>query len=291
MKKIITLLFFTSISVINLNAQELTTADFLKEIGYENSSDQFKNRILEAIYTYKKDNDSETLMSELGFDVEDSAENINKILNPSLKYAALSSEAYILGSNVNIRKQPTTKENNIAFQVKQRSSGKADQLFKVKVLKTISNKNEIWHQISGYDLAKETGYIQNSTYWVYHTLLKRKPSKTIASGKYKAEKVLERFDFGKGLEPSLTLSVALDVKGTKVTGKIEVLSALRDNIRCKVSGYVDEANRIILHSTCTSEGETYKGKDYVVVFKKDNKLLLLFDKHTNKRTLNYTFEQ
>ncbi len=291
MNKFVSLLLFTCIAAIDLNAQQYTTEDFLKEIGYDNRDDQDRNKILEAIYTYKKDNDSETLMSELGYDVEDSAEKINKILKPSLKYAALSSEAFILGSNVNIRKQASSKGNNVAFQVKQRSSGKADQLYRVKVLKTISNEKEIWHQITGYDLANETGYIQNSTYWVYHTLLKRKPKKRLSSGIYKAIKILKKYDFGKGLVPILSLIVDLEIQGTQVTGKINLMSEMTDSVRCSVQGYVDIANRIVLQSTCTSEGETYKGIDYIIELRKNNTLVLLIDKYQNQKTMKYIFEK
>ena len=98
-------------------------------------------------------------------------------MKPILKYAALSSEAYIMGTNVNIRKQPTTKEDNIAFQVKQINSRKSDQLNKVKVLTTVSNENEIWHQSSGYNLAKEKGYNVTTKYWVYPYTLELKTPK------------------------------------------------------------------------------------------------------------------
>ena len=100
-----------------------------------------------------------------------------------------------------------------------------------------------------------------------------------------------KVDFGKGLTASLNLLVNLEIQGTQVTGKINLMSEMTDSVRCSVQGYVDIANRIVLQSTCTSEGETYKGIDYIIELRKNNTLVLLIDKYQNQKTMKYIFEK
>jgi hypothetical protein len=69
-----------------------------------------------------------------------------------------------------------------------------------------------------------------------------------------------KINFGKGLAPSLNLLVNLEILGTQVTGKSNQMNQMTDSVRCTFQGSVNTVNRIVLQSTCSSEGETYKKK-------------------------------